>query len=336
MNLRRRPLIAGGAALMAARLTLAQQPKKTRTLGLFGVGPRPTPKDIAESPTLARLRELGWTEGGNLTVERSYAEGKANRLRELATELVAKLPDVIWTANPEAAIAAARATRTIPIVFWSVPYPVEQGLIDSLARPGRNVTGVAFFQGQNVALKRLELLRNCAPTVKRVAWIQSGNLQETMSGGRPYGSDYDALLTAAQKLGFELQYHSVDTRENFDIAFDAILHSLQQAFVLGYSELLLQHRKLIVDFAMRHRLPNVYASSQFVEAGGLASYGPDQVAMAVYSMSYVDKILRGAKPADLPVEIPNRYVLALNLKTAKELGLTLPQSLLLRADEVIQ
>ena len=336
MTIRRRPLIAGGAALMAARLTLAQQPKKTRTLGLFGVGPRPTPKDIAASPTLARLRELGWTEGGNLTVERSYAEGKANRLRELATELVAKLPDVIWTANPEAAIAAARATRTIPIVFWSVPYPVEQGLIDSLARPGRNVTGVAFSQGLDVALKRLEVLRNCAPAVKRVAWIQSGNLLETMAGGRMGLLNWDALLAASQNLGFDLQHYSVDTRENFDIAFDRILNSQRQAFVMGYSELLWQHRKLIVDFATRHRLPNVYASSQFVQGGGLASYGPDQVAMAIYSMSYVDKILRGAKPANMPVELPSQYVLAVNLKTAKELGLTLPQSLLLRADEVIQ
>ena len=336
MNIGRRPLIAGGAALMATRLTPAQQPKKTRTLGLFGVGPRPTQKDIAESPTLARLRELGWTEGGNLIVERSFAEGKANRLRDLATELVAKLPDVIWTANPEAAIAAARATRTIPIVFWSVPFPVEQGLIDSFARPGRNVTGVAFFPGLDVSLKRLELLRNCAPTVKRVAWISSWNLRETMSGGRVYGSTWGATITAALKLGFELQWHPIDTRENFDIAFDSILNSQQQALAVDYSELLLQHRKLTVDFAMRHSLPNIYASSQFVEAGGLASYGPDPVAMAVYSMSYVDKILRGAKPADLPVEIPSQYVLAVNLTTAKELGLTLPQSVLLRADKVIQ
>ena len=185
-------------------------------------------------------------------------------------------------------------------------------------------------------MKRLEVLRNCAPAVKRVAWIQSGNLLETMAGGRVGSLNWDAMLAAARNLGFDLQHHSIDTRENFDITFDAILHSQRQAFVMGYSELLLQHRKLIVDFAMRHRLPNVCASSEFVEAGGLASYGPDQVAMAVYSMSYVDKILRGAKPADLPVEMPKQYVLAINLKTAKELGLTLPQSLLLRADEVIQ
>lgn len=336
MNIQRRPLIAGGVALVAAPFTLAQQPEKTRTLALFGAGPRPTPKESAENPMLARLQKLGWIEGQNLIVERAFAEGRGNnRLRELAAELIAKRPDVIWTGDPEVAIAAARATKSIPIVFWSVASPVEQGLIDSMARPGRNVTGVANYDGIEVSTKRLEIVRACAPAIKRVSWIWSSTLTQTVTGGMLRGGGVTVRM-AAKNLGFdELQNFFIDTRRSFDTTFAAMMEFGAQAFVMGYSELWWQHRKLIIDFAMRNQLPNVYGSSQFVEAGGLASYGPDQIDMAVYSMSYVDKILRGAKPADLPVEMPSRYVLAINLRAAKALGITVPQSLLLRADQVI-
>ena len=336
MNIQRRPLIAGGVALMAAPLTLAQQPEKTRTLALFGAGPRPTPKESADSPMLARLRELGWTEGQNLIVERSFAEGRGTaRLRELAAELVAKRPDVIWTGNPEAAIAAARATKSIPIVFWSVPYPVRQGLIESFARPGRNVTGVAYFDGVQVGAKQLQLLRDCVPDVKRVAWLLHGDDFDTVTGRTNYGGWSD-LLSAAQGMGIELQWNSFGLFTNFDSTFDKMLDSGQQAFICQAGWFFLQHRKLILDFAMRHRLPHIHSDRRFVEAGGLASYGADMAAMDVYTMSYVDRILRGAKPAELPVELPSRYVFAVNLKTARALDLTIPQSVLLRADQVIQ
>ena len=331
---RRQFLIASGA-LLSAPSAIAQQQSKTRTLGLIGVGLRPTAKENADSPMLARLRELGWTEGLNLIIERSYAEGRTDLLPELVAELIAKRPDVIWTHNPEATIALARATKTIPIVFWSVPFPVEQGLIDSFARPGRNVTGVAFFPGVEIATKRLELLRNCAPDIKRVAWIQSANILGMVAGGT-YRAVTKAADIAAQNLGLQLQHYWIETREDLDAMFNSIVTLRLQAFVMPINQLLWQHRQLIIDFAMRNQLPNVYGWSGIVEAGGLASYGADQNDMAAYSMRYVDKILRGARPADLPVEIPNRYVLAVNLKAAKALGLKISQSVLLRADQVIE
>ncbi len=247
------------------------------------------------------------------------------------------VPAVIWAADPEAAIAAAQATRTIPIVFWSVPYPVEQHLVHSFARPGGNVTGVALFSGVELLAKRLEALRDCTPAVKRVAWIQTSSPLETVEGGiMPGNMSYFPSLYA-HDLGLELQHYWIETRKDFDTAFEAITRSRLQALAMpAFTELFWEHRKLIIDFAMRNQLPNVCGSSQFVEAGGLVSYGADPVAMAVYSMSYVGRLLRGAKPADLPVERPNRYVLAVNLRTAKALGITIPQSLLWRADEVIQ
>lgn len=331
----RRQLLIASGALLSAQRSLAQQQSKTRTLGLIGVGLRPTAEADAAHPVFARLRELGWIEGQNLVIERSYAEGRTDLLPELAAELIAKRPDVIWTHNPEAAIAVARATKTIPLVFWSVPFPVEQGLIDSFARPGHNVTGVAFFPGIEVATKRLELLRNCAPDIKRVAWIQSANILGMVAGGT-YRAGTKAADIAAQNLGLKLQHYWIETREDLDAMFTSIVTLRVQAFAMPVNQLLWQHRQLIIDFAMRNRLPNVSGFSGFVEAGGLASYGADQNDMAAYSIRYVDKILRGAKPADLPVEIPNRYVLAVNVKAAKELGLKISQSVLLRADQVIE
>lgn len=332
---RRRQFLIASGGLLAARLAGAQQTAKTRILGALGVGPRPTPEQLVQSPVLARLRQLGWIEGQNLAVARFYAEGRADRLPELAAELVNQRPDVIWTQNPDAAIAAARATKTIPIVFWSVGYPIEQGLIDSFAHPGRNVTGVAFFTGAEVLTKQLEFLRELAPSIKRVAWFTSASTLRTVAGGE-YRRSLSVLESAAQSLGIELQRHWVDKREDFDAAFNAIVDSRAQAFGAPINEVTWQHRQLILEFAIRNRLPSVYAFSGFAEAGGLVSYGPDQLAMMIQSVSYIDKILRGAKPADLPVEMPSRYDLVVNLKTAKALGLKVPQSILVRADRAIE
>lgn len=332
---RREFLVATGAVLVAP-FARAQQAAKVRILGTLGVGTRLTPEQIAKSPFFARLRELGWIEGQNLTVERFFAEGRSDRLPEVVAELISKRPDVIWTMNPDAAIAAARATTTIPIVFWSVGYPIEQGLIDSLARPGRNATGVAFFTGAEIYGKQMEFVREIVPGFKRLAWLRSADTARTVAGGFYRAGVTSVLESAAKTLGLELRQYWVDKAEDFDAAFKAIVDSRAQAFGVPINDLTWRHRQLIVEFASRNRLPDIYSYSGFVDAGGLISYGPDQLAMALQSMSYVDKILRGAKPSELPVEMPSRYDLVINLKTAKALGVTVPQSVLLHAHRVIE
>ena len=335
-NGQRRKFLLASSALLAAPFARAQQTSKTRILGVLSVGTRPTPEQIARSPVFARLRELGWIEGQNLAVERFYAEGRADRLPEIVAELINRRPDVIWTTNPDAAIAAARATTTIPIVFWSVGFPIEQGLIDSFARPGRNCTGVAFFTGAEIYGKQIQFVQEIVPGVKRLAWLRSADTSRTVAGG-VYREGAGLILESAVKtLGLELRQYWVDKPDDFDAAFNAMLNFRAQAFGVPINDLTWRHRQLLVEFAIRNRLPSTYAFSGFVEAGGLISYGPDQLAMAVQSISYVDKILRGAKPGELPVEMPSRYDLVINLKTAKLLGLTAPQSLLLRADRVVE
>lgn len=334
-RVRRRQFLIATGALLAAPFAGAQQAAKTRILGVLGVGPRPTPEERARSPLIARLRQLGWIEGQNLVFESFWAEGREDRLPELAAQLIAKRPDVIWMSNPETAVAAAGATKTIPIVFWGVPYPVEQGLVDSYARPGRNITGLAFQAGDEYMGKQLELLRELAPGIKRLAWLVYLRPQRTLAGGT-YRASGDVIGSAARTLGIELRRHFIDKREDFDVAFKAIVDSRAQAIVASMNQLTYQYRQLLAEFALRNRLPSASTNTVFVEAGCLVSYGPDFVAMMVQSMSYVDKILRGAKPAELPVEMPNRYDLAINLKTAKAIGIKVPQSILVRANKVIE
>lgn len=329
----RRQFVIASGALLAARLAGAQQAASKRILGVLGVGPPPTPEQ--QAPGRERLRELGWVEGQNFVFESFYAEGRAERLPELATQLIAKRPDVIWMSNPETAVAAAGAIKTIPIVFWGIPYPVEQGFVDSYARPGRNITGVAFQSGPEIYGKQMELLRELAPGIKRLAWFSYLRPNRTLAGG-VYRSSEAVIDSAAQNLGIELRRHFIDKREDFDVAFKAIIDSRAQAIVAPINQLTFQYRQLLADFALRNRLPSASTNRLFVEAGCLVSYGPELGAMMVQSLSYVDKILRGAKPAELPVEMPNRYDLAINLKTAKALGITVPQSILMRADLVIE
>lgn len=253
---------------------------------------------------------------------------------ELAAALVAKKVDVIWANSPDAALAAARATNTIPIVFWGVAHPVEQGLIHSYARPGRNVTGVAFAASPEIEGKRLELLREIAPAAKRLAFLAVESSLPILTGGRI--SSPLATADRARGLGYEVRTFVFESEERLEAAFAAILEWRSQALIAQPSTLIYRERKRIIEFANRNRLPSVFPLWDYVQDGGLVAYAIDWRPTIARSFEYVDRILRGANPAELPVELPSRYELAINLKTARLLGLAIPQSLLLRADRVIE
>ena len=330
----RRKFVAMIGSALAAPLAGAQVPAGKRKLGILSPNPAPTPEQVASSANLAFLRKQGWIEGQNLVIERAYGGGQEDRLPDLAAELVRKRVDVIWALGPHAAIAAARATQTIPIVFWGVGFPVETGLIDSLARPGRNATGMAWFTGIELATKLIQFVREIAPDVRRLSTISVPTIYRTVAGGELTApSD---VVNAARSLGFEFQRHVVRQRDEFDAAFAAILKSRSQAVIVSANSLTLRETPRIVEFANGNRLISASDAKEYVNAGGLFSYGPDIPGTILASFVYVDKILRGARPADLPVEQPSRYELAVNLKTAKILGLKIPQAILIRADRVIE
>ena len=284
----------------------------------------------------AELKARGWIDGQNLVIEGAFADFKTERLSALAEELVRKRVDVIWAGTGPAAVAAARATKTIPIVFGAVAWPVETGLIDSFARPGRNVTGVSTYTGMEVSTKRLEFLRAIAPTGTRLSWILDPTLEVTVDGGR---FDIRSLLDpAARSLGYEVRYHYVAKDEDIEAAFADILGWRAQALAVAGGAATYAARERIAAFAVRNRLPSAALSPWFVDAGGLLSYndaGGASVSIA-RGAEYVDRIFRGAQPADLPVDRPGTYELVINLKTAKALGLQVPQSVLLRAGRVIE
>jgi putative ABC transport system substrate-binding protein len=277
---------------------------------------------------------LGWKVGENVSIEIASAEGREDRLPALAAELVEKKVDVIWAAGPEAAVAAARATQTIPIAFFGVGRPVEQGLVNSLARPGRNVTGIAAVAGDEEA-KRLELLREIAPDSRRLAWIAVETVTEHVAGGK-LKLAVGGVSSAGQRLGFDVRRHPVSKREDFDAAFAAIAADGAQALYCDFTALTIRERNRIVEFANSRRLASAFGALPYVEAGGLLSYGVSRRWQGRYSWTFVDRILRGARPSELPVELPTRFELAVNLKTAKALGLKIPPIVLLRADRVIE
>jgi putative ABC transport system substrate-binding protein len=259
------------------------------------------------------------------------AEGKLERFPALAAELVALKVDVIVAPSTPAALAAKQATKTIPIVFASVVDPVTTGLVTSFARPGGNVTGLSFLSPELVG-KCLELLTQAVPGVSRVAALWQ-------PGGLPERTEKDILKraeVAARALGVRLQFVEARGPADIDRAFSDMTRARAGALtVLPYS-MLLNERRRLVDLAIKHQLPAVYGGREFVDAGGLMAYGPDLADSWRRAATYVDKILKGTKPADLPVEQPTKFELMINLKTAKALGLTIPPSLLGRADEVIQ
>ena len=272
------------------------------------------------------LRALGYREGQNIVITARYAGGKFERLSALAAELVALKPDVIVTAGPQPARAVKQATDTIPIVLAVISDPVGEGLVASLARPGGNITGMSF-ENPELTAKRLELLTQAVPGVKRIAVLSDATFGPT--GG------LRELQAAAPALGLELNVIEVRGPDAFTAAFRSARSGRADALVVLASPLLNAHRRELVEHAARNRLPATYEVRAFVEAGGLMSYGPSFADMYRRSAAYVDKILKGARPADLPVEQASRFELVVNLKTAEALGLTLPPSVLQRADEVI-
>jgi len=305
----------------------AQQAAKTARIGFLTSNP-------AASPHLREafrqgLRDLGYVEGRNLVIEYRDAEGKPERFAALAAELVALKVDVIVAPSTVAALAAKHATRTVPIV--SVAIPVTSGLVTSLARPGGNVTGLSFFSPELVG-KCLEQLKQAVPGASRVAALwQPGTV------GERTGEDMlKAAEVAARALGMRLQLLEVRGPEDFDRAFSDMTRARANALTLLPSNMFVSERRRLVDLAAKSRVPAVYPYREFVDAGGLMSYGLNVADLFRRAATYVDRILKGAKPGNLPVEQPTKFELVINLKTAKALGLTIPQSVLARADQVLE
>ena len=275
----------------------------------------------------AGLRAFGYVEGQSITIDARWADGRIERLPQLAAELVRLPVDVLCTAGGQASEAAQQATSTIPIVFANVAFPVRSGLVASLARPGGNVTGVAFT-GPEYG-KRLELLKEAYPKLDRVALI--------------YNPDNPGSVLALQEtqrwttaLRVRLEPHEFRSPDDFERLSRKIAGNRPDALMTTADSLLISNRTLIVDFAVKHRLPSMYPTREFVLSGGLMFYGGSIPEMFQQVAAYVDKILKGAKPADIPVEQPTKFEFVINLRTAKALGLTIPQTLLQRAGEVIQ
>ena len=277
------------------------------------------------------LRERGYVEGQNIVIEYRAADGKIERFPGLATELIRLKVDLIVAGNTPAARAVQQATTTIPLVVAAMGDPVGDGLVASLARPGGNITGSTFL-GPELVPKRLEMLKAALPTVSRVAALWHPGAYS----GRTMRDMLKETEAAARTLGVQLQLVEVRGPDEFDHAFSTMTRERAGALIVFPSPMLFGERRRIVDLAAKHRLPSMAVAREFVELGGLIAYGASINDLFRRAATYVDKILKGVKPADLPVEQPTKFELVINLKTAKALELTIPQSLLLRADEVIQ
>ncbi len=319
------------ASHLAPLLSEAQQPGKVYRIGLLVPGAGPASSYFAShrlEPLRQGLRELGYVEGQNFTIEYRAAKGKPERLPDLAAELVRLKVDVIVTAATPAAKAAKNATSTIPIVMADPGDPVATGLVASLARPGGNLTGVSSI-APDLASKRLELLKETVPKISRVAVVWNSAIP-------PAEVALKELRAAALALGVQLQSVEVQGPNGFENAFAAITKERADALFVFPDPLTFNNRELIVDFAAKSRISAMFGAREFVDVGGLMAYGPSYPDMFQRAGALVGKILKGAKPADLPVEQPTKFELVINLKTAKALGLTIPPSVLIRADQVIQ
>ena len=325
--MRRRAFITllGGAAATWPLATRAQQPGKVPAIGFLGANPSIESYRVAAF--VQRLRELAWIDGRNLAIEYRWAEGRNERYAENAAELVRLKVDVIVTVATPATLAAKQATAVIPIVFAATGDPVGTGLVASLARPGGNVTGLSS-QTAETAGKRVELLREIVPGLGRLAIM--GNV------GNPISVlEFGEVQAAARALGLEVTTSELRRAEDISPAFDA-LKGRADALYVCTDPLVNTHRIRVNTLALAARLPTMHLFREYVEAGGLMSYGPNNPDLLRRAADYVDKILRGTKPADIPVEQPTKFDLVINLTTAKALGLEVPPSLLARADEVIE
>jgi putative tryptophan/tyrosine transport system substrate-binding protein len=302
----------------------AQQAKKIPRIGLLV----PSSSDFTRKDAfLQGLRDLGYVEGKNIAIEYRYTKGELNRLPDLAAELVRLNVDVIVTAAISSVRAAKKATGTIPIVFASVGDAVESGLVSSLARPGGNATGLTFLAPE-LDGKRLELLKEAFPKITKVAFLWR------MPAAR--ADPFKEAEAVAKTLGLRLQSVGVRGPDDFESAFKAAKSGGAAALIVISNPLSNTHQARIVDLAAKNRLPGIYPSTDFVEIGGLMSYGADILDNWRRAATYVDKILKGAKPAELPVEQPTKFEFVINLKTAKQIGVTIPPNVLARADKVIR
>ena len=316
-------LASGALALVAAR---ARAQAKQRRVALLMHGSAATDKESVDA-FLQALAALGRTEGSGVAVERRYAEGNPERLSALAKELVKTGPDVILAPTRLAAEAAAKATQTIPIVFCLFPDPVGAGAVASLARPGRNLTGISHILIELTG-KRLETLLAMMPKLTRVGALGSGDVTSK--------NQLAELQRVAKPLRVEVVPVEADRPDRYEQAFASLKKAkVDGVYVLG-SIANSTNRRAIGDLVLRHRLPSIHTTPEYVVAGGLASYSPDTLAMFRRAATYVDRILKGEKAADLPVELPTVFQFSINLKTARALGLTIPQNVLLRADRVIE
>jgi putative ABC transport system substrate-binding protein len=317
-------LAALGAALPLAR---AQQPAKVARIGLLSPF---SPSQSAPWHQAFRLglRDLGWVEGKNISIEYRYAEGRNDRLPELAADLVRIKVDVIVASVNADALVAQKATRAIPIVMVSAGDPVATGLVESLARPGGNVTGLSQMTVEMVG-KRLELLKEMVPKLSRVAVLWNPQ-------GAAATLNWKEIQLPARQMGVQLHSLEVRSPDDFDKALEDATQVRAGALFIIADPVVVTNLKRIADLAVKSRLPSIFQLSGFADAGGLAAYGPDLADMFRRAATYVDKILNGAKPADLPIEQPTKFELVINLKTAKALRIEIPQSVRLRADRVIE
>jgi putative ABC transport system substrate-binding protein len=320
--------LLGGVASLLPRAARAQQAGKISRIGYLGIS------SLAMEPHYVdafrqKLRELGHLDGENIAIEYRWAEGQDDRLPTLAAELVSLKPDVIVTTGTPGALAVMQATQTIPIVMASSADPVRAGLVTNLARPGGNVTGFTI-RGAELEGKRLEFLKQAIPGLARVAVIWNPNNLAIVA-------NFETIKIAARALGITLDpITEVRRADELDNAFAVIAGARPQALAVVADRFLLSQRKRIVEFASANRLSSMYPYREYVAAGGLMSFAPSDVELFRGAATYVDKILNGAKPGDLPVQEPVRFELVINLKTAKAIGIDVPTSLLLRADELIE
>jgi len=305
----------------------AEQSVKLPRIGLL-ISARPSIASPRIQALQRGLRDLGYVEGKNIILEYRYAEGNVESVSDLAADLVRRKVDIIVTDTSNATQAAKNATKIIPIVFTTANDPVGDGQVDSLARPGGNLTGLSIL-ALDLNGKRLELLKEAFPNILRVGFL-------TRIGTASGEQRFDEAKTAAKALGLQLQYIGAKGADDLENAFDMAKRAGTQALLAHPSTFVGTNRTRIIDLSIKNRLPVIYGSGEFAEAGALMSYGPDIVDNYRRAGTYVDKILKGAKPADLPVEQPTKFELVINLKTAKQMGVIIPPNVLARADRVIK
>jgi putative ABC transport system substrate-binding protein len=326
-KLTRASLVGLGAMILSAAVAAAQPPARAARLGVLDAGTA-SAQTVRYEAFRHGLNELGYVEGRNIVIEYRYAEGKPERLPALAAELVRLNVDLILTYGDQAVLAAKQASQTIPIVVALVGDLVGPGYVASLARPGGNITGLTTLHSE-LSAKRLELLKTAFPKVSRVAMLGNPTNAGNVAG-------FKESEVAARALRIHVVPLDVRRADDFESAFVTALRARADALIADADAVLLTHRARIAEFAAKNRLPAIYANQDYMDAGGLMFYGPNIADMYRRAATYVDKILKGAKPADLPIERPNKLEFVINLKTAKALGLTIPPSLLSRADRVIE